>query len=92
MPVRNRPAYVVGQRSICYRFGVPALVIGLRMVAPDESEVSQESPSLHIRFADGEEDFIPLSEVGVDENAVWRLLSPDEVMLKVKKASDKYLE
>jgi len=93
MPVRNRPAYIVGQRSICYRFGVPALVIGVKMVVPEGSTIeSQERPSLHIRFADGKEDFIPFSEVGVDEDAIYRLLSPDEVMLKVKKASDKYLE
>ncbi len=92
MPVRNRPAYIVGQRSACYRFGVPALVIGLKMATPGDSEGLHERPALHVRFADGEEDFIPLEEVGVDENAVWRLLSPDEVMLKVKKVTDKYLE
>ncbi len=76
----TRPVYVVGQRMACYHRGTPALVVGLKMVTP---KGCSEQPCLHIKFLNGNEDYILLREVGTEKDAIYRLLSPDEVEFKV---------
>jgi len=84
MSEKTYPVYIVGQNIIDSRFGEPALVVGLKFIKSQNGESLQLF--FHIRFIDGEEDYIPFSEVKrVDDgNAIFRILEPDEIELKVK--------
>lgn len=55
-----RQAYLIGRIWISYRPEEPALILGVKLVSPDGHD---ERPCLHVQFADGVEDFIPLSDV-----------------------------
>ncbi|MBU2564602.1 hypothetical protein KKA23_03425 [Patescibacteria group bacterium] len=85
MKENTGPVYVVGQHVSTYRCGELAMVIGLEIVK-SENGISR-GICFRVMFIDGEENHIPLIEVG-NENAVYRLLTPNEIELKLKKPLD----
>jgi hypothetical protein len=52
-------AFLVGTHRMAYRAGQPAEILGVQFVTPMPHE---PRPCYHVRFEDGKEDFIPLSE------------------------------
>lgn len=55
------PLTITGHHPYAFRCGEPAKIIGVVMVDP-ENHLSPR-PCFHVRFADGVEDWIPLSDV-----------------------------
>lgn len=52
-------AYLVGINSNSFRAGIPALIVGLKILDIRE----EKRICYHIRFSDGYEDFTPLIDV-----------------------------
>ena len=57
--MESNKAYLVGIHPYYFRCGEPAEIIGVVIATPKDSE---PRPCFHIRFEDGEEDYIPLSD------------------------------
>ena len=54
-----KKAYLVGTHRYSFRAGEPAEILGVMFVTPPENEIRA---CYHIRFDDGRDDFVPLSE------------------------------
>lgn len=63
-------AFYVGLRPHSFRFGQPAEIIGVKMVAP---QGLNPRPCFHLRFEDGMEDFSPIHEV-----SSYQIISKEE--------------
>lgn len=66
-------AYIVGTHHYCFRAGEPSEIVGVVISTPDKSE-----PRLayKVLYSDGAEDFIAVSDVGVNYEIIswWDII------------------
>lgn len=86
--------YFIGLHYTYFRCGIPALVIGIKMVTPNATTLQQRvkkgivvvgmaeyHPRLcyHVRFSDGKEDYFPL-----EQTDTYKVLTFDEMIKHMK--------
>lgn len=62
--MKSQKCYLIGLHSACFRFGEISEIIGVAMVTPDSKKTDRLA--YKIVFFDGVEDYVPISEVGVN--------------------------
>jgi len=61
--MRSEPAYITPNHRYAFRSGEPALILGVVIYTPWGQEPNLEArPCFHVRYSDGVEDHIPLSD------------------------------
>lgn len=68
---KSQKAFLVGKHRFCFHPGEPAEILGVRIVTPEDHP---PRPCFHVRFENGDEDFVPLSD-----KHYFSIISEDDV-------------